>query len=165
MKFIWISLAVLLLTFASWAQTPETNPPAQAPPPPGPMHHGMAGIGPEHMQQMKAQVEKMRSRVDQMKSNLAKIKDPAAKQQAQLDADLWDGMVKHMQAMVDMMSEHEQSGMMHGMMDHDGMAMMQAGCCSEMKGDMKDGGCCSGGKCMKPNAPAGSAPASSGPSK
>src|SRR5437763_15393422 len=168
MKFVSLSLAVVLLTFASWAQTaPGTPPPAQTPPSPGaPMHHhGMQGMPPEHMQQMKADVEKMRLTVDQMKSNLAKIKDPAAKQQAQLDADLWDGMVKHMQAMVDMMSEHEQSGMMHGMMDHDGMATMQAGCCSEMKGDMKDEGCCCGVNCMKPNGTAGIAPASSGPSK
>jgi len=129
-------------------------------------HHGMQGMPPEHMQQMKADVEKMRATVDQMKSNLTKIKDPAAKQQAQLDADLWDGMVKHMQAMVDMMSQHEDSGAMHGMgmSDHDGMAMMQGGCCGgmkegggccgDMKGDMKAGGCCGGGKCMKPNTPA-----------
>ncbi len=168
MKSVSLSLAVVLLTLASWAQNaPSTPTPAQTPP--APMHHhGMQAMPPEHMQQMKAQVEKMSATVAQMKTNLAKIKDPAAKQQAQLDADLWDGMVKHMQAMVDMMSQHQESGAMHGMgmMDHDGMATMQGGCCAGMKegsgccGDMKDdikaGGCCGGGKCMKPNS--GSAP-------
>jgi len=113
------------------------------------------------MQQMKAQVEKMSATVAQMKINLAKIKDPAARQQAQLDAELWDSMVKHMQGMVDMMSEHQESGMMHGMgvMDHDGMAM-KGDCCAGMKDGMNAGGCCGGGKCMKPNPPAAAAPAS-----
>ena len=58
----------------------------------------------QHMQEMKAQVEKMRATLEQMKTNLAKVKDPALKQQAQLDVDLWEGMVTHMEGMVLMMS-------------------------------------------------------------
>jgi hypothetical protein len=105
----------------------------------------MAGMRDQHMQEMKAQVEKMRATLDQMKANLAKVKDPALKQQAQLDVDLWEGMVKHMEGMVSMMSGHEGMGMgmMHGDM-HGGMEGME--CCKDMK---EGGGCCGGNKCMQ----------------
>ena len=94
------------------------------------------------MPDMKAQVEKMRATLDQMKANLAKIKDPALKQQAQLDVDLWEAMVEHMEGMVKMTSQgpDKPSGDRRGGM----------GCCGGMhKGD----GCAGmkqtdGGKCM-----------------
>jgi formylmethanofuran dehydrogenase subunit B len=70
----------------------------------------------QHMQQMKAQVESMRAKVDQMKANVARIKDPATKQQMQLDTELWDAMVSHLEGMQKMMSEHGMGmgGMHHG---------------------------------------------------
>ena len=72
----------------------------------------------QHMQEMKAQVAKMQANVDQMKANAAKITDPAARQQADLDAQMWQMMVDHMQGMQKMMGEH----MMHG-----GMGMRHHG--------------------------------------
>jgi uncharacterized protein YlxW (UPF0749 family) len=66
----------------------------------------------QHMQEMKAQIAKMQANVDQMKANAAKIKDPAVRQQADLDAQMWQMMVDHMQGMQKMMAEH--GGMMGG---------------------------------------------------
>ena len=94
----------------------------------------------EHMQEMKTQLEKMHATLDQMKTNLAKLKDPAAKQQAQLDVDLWEGMVHHLDGMVKMMSDQG--------MPHEG-AGMQMGCCVGMKDGAQAGGCCAGNKCMQ----------------
>jgi hypothetical protein len=89
------------------------------------------------MPDMKAQVEKMRATLDQMRANLAKVKDPALKQQAQFDVDLWEAMVEHMENMVQMMSDSPNRPMGHM---HHGM-----GCCGGMH---KGEGCCCGG--MKP---------------
>jgi hypothetical protein len=115
----------------------------------------MGAMHDQHMQEMKAQLEKMHATLDQMKANLAKVKDPAARQQGQMDVDLWDGMIKHMDAMVGMMSRHEGMGM--GMM-HGGMPGGME-CCKDMK---EGGGCCGGNKCMQPKAPdAQSAPPAS----
>jgi hypothetical protein len=109
----------------------------------------MMGMHQKHMAAMKADLEKMRAKLDEMKANLAKVKDPAAKQQIQLDADLWEMVVGHMGQMQKMMSEHPGMGM--GMMGDGGMAGMHhegmAGCCGCCAG-MKDG--MQGGmKCMQ----------------
>lgn len=159
MKYIPLSVVVLILSVASWGQTaaPQANPQSHQAPA---MHHrGMQGMGADHLAQMQAQVEKMSATVAEMKNNITKIKDPAAKKQAQADAELWGSMVQHMEGMVKMMSDHQQSGME---MDHDGMAgMAGGGCCAGMKdGAMQGGGCCGAGKCMKPKADAPAAPAS-----
>ena len=76
----------------------------------------------QHMQQMKEHVVKMRSAVDQMKANAAKIKDPAARQHAELDAQMWGMMVDHMEAMQKMMAEHPgmMGNHMRGGMHHHG---------------------------------------------
>ena len=101
------------------------------------MHHPVPSDEHEqHMQEMKAQLEKMHATLDQMKANLAKVKDPAARQEAQLNVDLWEGMVQHMDSMVKMMSNHP--------MQHQG-AGMETGCCA----GMKDGGHGGGNKCMQ----------------
>jgi hypothetical protein len=111
-----IGLAVLILSGALAAQT---SAPAQgstegtAPPPRQQQTMAMQ----QHMQEMQAQMTKMKTKVDQMKANTANIKDPAARQQAELDAEMWQMMVDHMQSMQKMMSEH-QGGMMHGGMHH-----------------------------------------------
>lgn len=102
----------------------------------------------KHMEAMKADLAKMRAKLDEMKTNLAKVKDPAAKQQIQLDADLWEMVVGHMEQMQKMMSDHPGMGM--GMMEG-GMAEMHhegmAGCCACCAG-MKDG-MAGGMKCMQ----------------
>ena len=70
---------------------------------------------------MSAQAAKMRATLDKMKANLSKITDPALKQQAQYDVDLWEEMVQHMESMARMMSGHGGMGMgmgMHDMKDH-----------------------------------------------
>ncbi len=116
MKCLIIVLTCVFFTLAVWAQ--DTGAQGTQPPPqgqPGPMHHQMHPPGmQEHMQEMKAQVASMRTKVDQMKANLGKIKDPATKQQMQLDTDLWDAMVTHLENMQKMMAEHMIGGMHHG---------------------------------------------------
>jgi len=104
----------MALVACVWAQAPAQAPAPQTPPAHHGMHHDMAAMHEEHMQQMKDQVAKMRATLEQMKANLTKVKDPAVKQQSQLDIDLWEGMVKHMEGMVSMMSQHEGMGMMGG---------------------------------------------------
>jgi hypothetical protein len=101
----------------------------------------MMGMHQKHMEAMKADLAKMRAKLDEMKANLAKVKDPAAKQQIQLDADLWEMVVGHMEQMQKMMSEHPGMGM--GMMGggmagmrHEGMGGCCA-CCAGMAGGMK----------------------------
>jgi hypothetical protein len=69
----------------------------------------------QHMQSMEDQTAKMRATLEKMKSNLSKITDPALKQQAQYDIDLWEEMVQHMEGMSKMMKAHEGMGMMDGM--------------------------------------------------
>jgi len=104
----------MALVACVWAQAPAQAPAPQTPPAHHGMQHDMAAMHEEHMQQMKDQVAKMRATLEQMKANLTKVKDPAVKQQSQLDIDLWEGMVKHMEGMVSMMSQHEGMGMMGG---------------------------------------------------
>lgn len=150
MKFVTSCFFVVLLAACLWgqaaapAQTPSSQTPAAPPTPP--THHDMGpGMHQQHMHEMKAHVEKIHATLDQMKANLAKVKDPAAKQQAQLDIDLWEGMVQHMDGMVNMMSDHP---MGHEGMGHDGMGL-QMGCCAGMKEGEHQGGCCGGMKCMQ----------------
>ena len=146
MKFVAFSCFLVLLNACLWAQAAAPAQP-QAPQSPdaqsdSPMQHNMHQ---QHMQEMKAQLEKMHATLDEMKANLAKMKDPAARQQAQLNVDLWQDMVGHLDGMVKMMSDggmHER-GMMHG-----GAAMPMA-CCDGMKEGAQKGGCCGDNKCMQ----------------
>ncbi|HEX6905229.1 MAG TPA: hypothetical protein VF154_01360 [Terriglobales bacterium] len=100
-------LAVLLLGAGLAAQTAAQGTSPATPPPP--RHQHMMAMQ-QHMQEMKAQIAQMQSNVDKMKANAAKIKDPAVRQQADLDAQMWQMMVDHMQGMQKMMAEH--GGMM-----------------------------------------------------
>jgi hypothetical protein len=150
MKFVAFSLFLVLLNVCLWAQAaPPAQP--QSPQPPDarsapPTHHPMGhDIHQQHMQEMKAQLEKMHATLDQMKANLIKMKDPAAKQQAQLNVDLWQGMVGHLDGMVKMMSD---GGMHEGGMMHGGAAMPMA-CCAGMKEGSQKAGCCGDNKCMQ----------------
>ncbi len=116
MKLLFVAIICMSFTMRVWAQDTgaqtTTPPPSQAQP--GMMHHQMHHPDmQQHIQEMKAQVASMRAKVDQMKSNLAKIKDPATRQQMQLDTDLWDAMVAHLENMQKMLAEHPM-GPMHG---------------------------------------------------
>ena len=102
MKPVSFLAAVLFLGASLAAQTAAQGTTPATPPPP---HQHMMAMQ-QHMQEMKAQIAKMQSHVDQMKANAAKIKDPAARQQAELDAQMWQMMVDHMQGMQKMMAEH-----------------------------------------------------------
>ena len=141
MKSIVLGFA-LVLSSVCLAQTNSAAPPPPPAEPPAPGAHMHHRTSDQHVEDMKAQVEKMRTALDQMKASVAKIKDPNARQQAQANVDLWDGMIQHMQGMVSMMSEHHDMGMMGDMPG--GMD-----CCAKMA-DLKEGGCCGGGQCMKP---------------
>lgn len=145
MKLATWAICVALLVTAARAQTAppqEPAPPARPPMQGCCMHshqdgvsgHNMSGPG-MAMPDMKAQVEKMRATLDQMKANLAKVGDPAVKQQAQFDVELWQAMVEHMEGMVKMMSQAPDMPM--------GNMQGGKGCCGGMhKGD----GCCGGMK-------------------
>ncbi len=113
MKSASFFLAVLFLSAGLAAQTSTqgTTPGTPAAP-----HHEHMMAMQQHMQEMKAQIAKMQANVDQMKANAAKIKDPAGRQQADLDAQMWQMMVDHMQGMQQMMAEH--GGMMGPGMHH-----------------------------------------------
>lgn len=117
MKSLLTLIAALLLSTFLWAQQPAAHPAD---------HADMMAMRQQHMQEMKAQLGKMHTKLDEMKANLAKVKDPAARQQIQMDTDLWAMMVGHMEDMQKMMA---------GPMDH-GSGMHQgqnAGCCAGMK--------------------------------
>ena len=106
----------LVLLFLSTGLAAQTSAQSTASGTPPPLHHQHMMEMQQHMQEMKAQVAKMQANVEQMKANAAQIKDPAVRQQADLDAQMWQMMVDHMQGMQKMMAEH--GGMMHGGMHH-----------------------------------------------
>lgn len=119
MKLSFAVIAALLVSAISWAQQPVAHPSD---------HPGMMAMHQQHVQEMRAQLDKMQAKLDEMKANLAKLKDPAVRQQIQLDTDLWAMMVGHMEDMQKMMvgsMEHGDPAGMH----HDEMA----GCCAGMK--------------------------------
>src|SRR5690242_20997030 len=96
MQPVSLLLGVLFLSAGLAAQTSARGT-TQGTPPPRRHQHMMAMQ--QHMQEMKAQIAKMQANVDQMKANAGKIKDPAVRQQADLDAQMWQMMVDHMQGM------------------------------------------------------------------
>src|SRR5690242_11223500 len=125
-----LAIAAVVLCCSMSIMAQNTQPVAVPPTPPQTNMHQ------QHMQDMKAHIAKMRENVTQMRTNAAKIKDPALRQQAQLDADMWDGMIAHMESMQGMMGGPGGMGMMAGGpgmthggpggmgMMHDGMGMM-----------------------------------------
>jgi hypothetical protein len=114
-----------------------------------PMPHDMTAMHQQHMRAMKAQLDQMRAKLDALKASLGNVKDPAVKQQLQLDADLWDMMVNHVESMQRMM---EQQRVPMGMMPGPGMGMHHGEmsgccpCCAGMKGGMGGGMKCTQGE-------------------
>jgi hypothetical protein len=113
MKPASLFLAVLFLSAGLAAQTSTQS---TAPGTPVARQQHMMAMQ-QHMQEMKTQMAKMQANVDQMKANAANIKDPAVRQQADLDAQMWQMMVDHMRGMHKMMADHA-GGMMQGGMHH-----------------------------------------------
>ena len=118
MKYTSFFLAVL---FLSAGLASQTSPQGTSQGTPATHQQHMMAMQ-QHMHEMKAQIAKMQANVDQMKANAAKITDPAVRQQADLDAQMWQMMVDHMQGMQQMMSEHGGMGGpgMHHSMHHPG---------------------------------------------
>lgn len=115
----------IVLTLAAACFAAQNPAPATPPPPPAHhMHHDMMAM---HMKEMHEQVGKMRATLEEMKANLGKITDPALRQQAQYDVDLWETMVHHMEEMTDMMGAHSGMGMGHGMGQGMGQGMGMGG--------------------------------------
>ena len=151
MKTILLLLALCCLTVSLWGQTPAQPPasPAQIAPLAHHATHHRTGTAGDHMGMMKSQVAKMRATLDKMKANLPNLKDPAVNQQAQLDVDMWEAMVEHMEGMEKMMSAHHGMGMGMGGGMGMGMEMMGGMHHGEHHHDME----CKGDDCPKMPAP------------
>jgi hypothetical protein len=172
MKASAVLTASLLLAGLLAAQNPPApkNPPAAELPAAHTEHgpHAAANSHKQHMQAMKAEVEAMRAALAQMKANVASIKDASSKKQAQLDADLWERMVAHLEGMVNMMSgadQGDEAACCAGMMGDEEKnscaamkfgakpdGMINHGCCSGMKQAEGGMGCCDGAMGSSGNA-------------
>ena len=119
---IRISFALVLALSLNAARLLAQAAPQNSPPPP---HHQMGdhATAMHHHMQMQEQVTKMRSTLDQMKANVGTISDSASREHAQLDLELWESMVQHMEDMVKMMSMGG-TGMKEGA-DHSRMEMKE----------------------------------------
>ena len=118
MKSIALSVAAFLL--GATCLMAQSEPPTPPPPPPPPHHMDDHMMGMHH--DMQNQAAKMRATLEKMKANLPDITDSALRRQAELNVDLWEQMVQHMEGMAKMMSGHPGMGMKHddhGMDHHD----------------------------------------------
>jgi hypothetical protein len=111
MKSLAVLLAVTVAAVVLWGQNAPQNPPS----PPMPHAHGGMMDMHQHMVKTQDQAAAMRATLEKMKANVSKISDPALKQQAQYDVDLWEQMVQHMESMSAMMNAHAGMGMGSGM--------------------------------------------------
>ncbi|MFB3916781.1 MAG: hypothetical protein ACE14M_08630 [Terriglobales bacterium] len=120
MKARLIVVIVLVCGAMLWAQstTPQTPPAStqtetgagaakstkKAPGRTGKSMAEMQAMRAEHMQQMKADVQKMHTLLDQMKSDVAKM-DSKDQPAMQANIEMWQTLVNHMDRMVQHMSE------------------------------------------------------------
>lgn len=76
----------------------------------------MEAMHKEHMEAMKAQLQKLHANLDQMKASVDKIADASEKARWQANVDMWQVMVDHL----DQMMKHMEAmpGMGGGMMHH-----------------------------------------------
>lgn len=74
--------------------------------------HGMANMHTQMMNDMQADLDSMRSTLQKMKDGMDKVSDRATKDQLQLNINLWqsliDHMEKHMAGMRKMMNSHHE---------------------------------------------------------
>jgi|GEM_PF-2277557 len=152
-NFLVFCFAVLLVSGVSQAQSGTAGHDHSAAPPdqakehehhPAAGHDQMAGMHEKMMKDMQADMDGMKANLQKMKDLLPKTKDAAAKEQLQLNVNMWqsvvDNMDKHMQ-MMKHMHEHGMGGMDMGghgkdMHNKDGKMM---DCC---KGEGKEGMSC-----------------------
>ena len=137
-SWIGFCLAAVLITGVAHAQC-------------GGMHSGPSDdMHQQMMKNMQADLDGMKASLQQMKALLAKTKEASAREQLQLNVNMWqsviDNMDKHMKMMSSMGSGgHDMQAMGGGHEGHGGHEGMS--CCAGMKeGAMKDGGAMSCGK-------------------
>lgn len=87
----------------------------------------MEAMHKEHMEAMKAQLQKLHADLDQMKANVNKITDANEKARWQANVDMWQTMVDHLDQMMKHMEAMPGPGMDGGMMRHHGMPGMGPG--------------------------------------
>ena len=123
-------MALLVITSLAWAQDSSTGQQpssgtqpgsAQAPAPGrGVMREQrrehMQAMCKEHMEAMKADVQKMQSSFDQMKANVAKISNADEKARWQANLDMWQTVMNHHDQMLKHMEDAQAKGMGCGMM-------------------------------------------------
>jgi hypothetical protein len=109
MKSFTAVLLVLFLSVVMWAQAVPQEP---APPPEHPMKHEpaqdhMMAMPQNQMVEAKAELEKMKATLEKMKANLAQVKRPGLlRTQEELNIEMWEIMIGHMDEMLKMMDKH-----------------------------------------------------------
>lgn len=140
-----LPILLLLMTTWAWAQgTPSAQQPSSgtqtgtqpsAPGAPGGQRAQrraeMQAMCKEHIDAMKADVQKLHSAFDKMKANVASISNPDEKTRWQANLDMWQIVVDHHDRMLKHMEDAQAKGMgcgmmmgemgMGGMMHHPGM--------------------------------------------
>ncbi len=81
----------------------------------------MEAMHQEHLEAMKAQLQKLHADLDQMKASVDKIADASEKARWQANVDMWQTMVDHLDQMMKHMEAMPRPGMGGGMMPHHGM--------------------------------------------
>lgn len=133
-----LTILFLLMTSVAWTQSApasqESSSGAQAgtqPPAAGTragqraQHHAqMQAMCKEHIEAMKADVQKMHSAFDKMKANVAAIRNADEKARWQANIDLWQTVVDHHDQMLKHMEDAQAQGMGCGMMGDMGMGGM-----------------------------------------
>lgn len=125
-------LPILLLLMTTWPWAPAT-PSAQQPssetqtttqpsPPGAPTGQGaqrraqMQALCKEHIDAMKADVQKLHVAFDKMKANVTSITDADEKTRWQANLDMWETVVEHHDQMLKHMEDAQAKGMGCGMM-------------------------------------------------
>jgi uncharacterized protein YpuA (DUF1002 family) len=106
-------LAWILVAAAATAQ----NPPDQSSMPGSTGQQNMSAMHDQMMKSMQADLDTMRSNLQKMKDQLKKVSDQSARDQLQLNIDMWtsllDNMDKHL-TMMKSMTGQGRGRMMHG---------------------------------------------------
>jgi hypothetical protein len=124
-KLLVFCFAVLLVSGVSQAQSGGMAGHDHSAPPPDQAkeheHHGaaghdqMAGMHEKMMKDMQADMDGMKANLQKMKDLLAKTKDASAKEQLQLNVNMWQSVVDNMDKHMQMMKHMHDMGMGGGM--------------------------------------------------